>query len=280
MDRRRATAAKDLEIALLGHQLRILQHKRGRPPRLARWERLTLAVLATKLAGLVAGRGALWRSGVLVRLETVLRWHCDLARRKWTIMRSWPAGRPRLAADPEARIPRLAAENLRRGYSRIHGELGELGHSISRSAERDVLKRRRVPPALERRRRRKAGQFSPRRHRDALVARDFFTVEAVFLRTLYVLLFLELGARRVYAAGCTAHPTAAWVTQQARQVSWHLHEHVCPARFLVCDRDAKFPPPFDAEGVRVIRTPWRAPNANAHAERWIRSAREECLDHL
>ncbi len=117
-----------------------------------------------------------------------------------------------------------------------------------------------------------------------LLACDCFTVETVFLQTLHVLCFLEVGTRRVHLAGCTAHPSTAWVTQQARQRNWTLQEDGRPVRYRIHDRDAKFPAAFDtvfaAEGVDVIRTPYRAPNAHAHAERWIRSARAECLDHL
>ncbi len=101
---------------------------------------------------------------------------------------------------------------------------------------------------------------------------------------MYVLFFIELGTRRVHPAGCTSRPTAAWLTQQARQVSWGLQDGALSARFLIRDRDAKFPAAFDAvfrsEGVTIVRTPYRAPNANAVAERWVRSVREECLDHL
>jgi hypothetical protein len=282
--KRRAADEKDLEIALLRHQLRILQRKRGRPPRLARWERLTLAVLAAKLAGLVARRGALQRSMLLVRPETVLRWHRELVRRKWTRARSRAAGRPPLAADLEALILRRARENARWGYSRIHGELVKLGFRLSRSAVRDVLKRHHVAPGPERGRRGDTWGAFLARHRGALIACDFFTVETLFLKTVYVLFFLEVGTRRVHVAGCTAHPNAAWVTQQARNLCWALQDRAQPVRFLIHDRDAKFPPPFDtvftAEGVAVIRTPYRAPNANACAERWIRAVREECLDRL
>ncbi len=88
----------------------------------------------------------------------------------------------------------------------------------------------------------------------------------------------------MHVAGCTAHPTAAWVTQQARQLCWSVQDRDRPLRFVLHDRDAKFPPTFDtiftSEGMEVIRTPYRAPNANAYAERWVRAVREECLDHL
>jgi hypothetical protein len=115
-----------------------------------------------------------------------------------------------------------------------------------------------------------------------LLACDFFTVETVSLRTLYVLFWIEHGSRRVRLAGVTANPDCAWMTQQARNLA--IDERLGNVRFLIHDRDAKFCGPFDAivrsEGVRVIETPFRAPRANAVAERWVRTVRNECLDHL
>jgi putative transposase len=221
---------------------------------------------------------------LLVRPETVLKWHRDLVRWKWTYRRRRTGGRPRIAAEVEALLLRLAAENPRWGYGRLQGELAKLGHALGRSTIRDILKRRHVPSAPQRGQHPTTWRQFLAGHRDTLLACDFFTVETLFLKTLYVLFFLEIGTRRVHLAGCTAHPTAAWVTQQARQLSWHIQDGDITTCFLIRDRDTKFPSSFDAvfaaEGVEVIRTPYRAPNANAHAERWIRSARAECLDHL
>jgi putative transposase len=104
-------------------------------------------------------------------------------------------------------------------------------------------------------------------YKEQLLACDFFTVDTLFLRTVYVLFFIELSTRRVYLAGCTTQPTSAWVTQQARQVTWELAERTPTLRFLIHDRDTTFTDAFDivfrAEGMRIIRTPVRAPNANA-----------------
>jgi len=282
--RRQPACAKDLEIVVLRHQLRIAL-RRQPPPRLSRWERLTLALLVTKLRQLpIVARQHWTRSLVLVTPETVLRWHRDLVRRKWTYRQRPRAGRRPTDATLAALIVRLATENPRWGYARIQGELGKLGHTVGRTTIRAILRRHSVPPAPQRAQRGRTWQAFLAGHRDTLLACDFFTVETAFLKTLYVLFFLEVGSRRVHLAGCTAHPTAAWVTQQARNLAWTLQDHGRPLRFLIHDRDAKFPPAFDrvfaAEGLEIVRTPYRAPTANAYAERWIRSARAECLDHL
>ena len=116
------------------------------------------------------------------------------------------------------------------------------------------------------------------------IAVDFFTVDTVWLRRLYVLFFIELGSRGAHLVGCTAHPDDAWVTQQARKVSWGLVERKDPVRFLIRDRDRKFTRSFDAvfeaQHVRVVRTPLQAPEANGIAERFVRTVRSECLDWL
>lgn len=114
------------------------------------------------------------------------------------------------------------------------------------------------------------------------VATDFFTVESIRLRTLYVLFFIEIGARKVRVVGVTEHPNGQWVTQRAREVSADLAEDSYKAKFLIRDRDTKFTAVFDAvfetEGVTIVQTPVQAPNANAFAERWVRTVRENCLD--
>jgi putative transposase len=117
-----------------------------------------------------------------------------------------------------------------------------------------------------------------------MIACDFFTVETLWLGRLYVLFFIELGRRRVHPAGCTAKPSGTWAAQQARQLAWSLSERLTPIRFLVHDRDSKFSRVFDevfgSEGVEIIRTPFRAPQANAFAERWVGTVRRDCLDWI
>ena len=275
---------KDLQILVLRHQLRLAQRQRPRPPWLTRGEKLTLAVLAAALARVITGpRGRLDQSLLLFKPDTILKWHRELVRRKWTYRRRNRGGRPAIPAEIEALILRLARENARWGHRRIQGEVRKLGHALSASTVRAALRRHRVPPAPQRRRATTWRDFI-RYHQDQLLACDFFTVETLFLKTIHVLFFIEIGTRRVHLAGCTAHPTAAWVTQQARQRAWTLQESDAPPRFLLHDRDAKFPTSFDAvfaaEGVEIVRTPYRSPTANAYAERWVESVRAECLDHL
>jgi putative transposase len=147
----------------------------------------------------------------------------------------------------------------------------------------NILDRHGIPPAPERGSSPSWRQLMSH-YKEQILACDFFTIETLFLKTLYVLFFIDLGTRRVYFAGCTEHPTKAWVTQQARQMVWQLEDRDLPLRFLIHDRDTKFTDSFDtvfrSEKLKIIRTPYRAPNANAFAERWVRTVREECLDKL
>ena len=153
---------------------------------------------------------------------------------------------------------------------------------MSASAIRAILRRQQVPPAP--RRGGLAWRAFLRAQARGVLACDFFTVETVRLRTLHVLFFIERQTRRVFLAGCTAQPSAAWVTRQARNLAWDLEETGLQPALLVRDRDAKFPPAFDAvfaaERLHVVRTPVRAPRANAVAERWVGTVRRECLDWL
>lgn len=281
----RTDREKDLKILLLRKPLRILQRTRARPPRLSWWEKLPQAVLTMKLIQEATNaRTRLSQSLFLFTPETVLRWHRDLVQRKWTFQHRPAAGRPRIAEELEALSVCLARENPRWGYSKIEGELLKLGYNIGRSTIRAVLKRYQIPASPSRTKKSSSWRSFLRQHQQQLLACDFFTVETLCLQTLYVLFFIELGTRRVHLAGCTAKPTAQWVTQQARQLLWKLQEKGCDMRFLLHDRDAKFPMAFDivfaSEGLKVILTPYQAPNANAYAERWVRSVREECLDHI
>jgi len=206
---------KDVEILLLRQQLRILQRKQPRPPRISRWEKLTLLVLANKMTGMTSStRSRLSQVVLLFKPDTLLKWHRELVRRKWTFKKKAPLGRPPIPPDVEALLLRLAHENPRWGYGKLEGELGKLGYDIGRSTIRDVLKRRRVPPAPERGKGGSSWRTFLAHYKDEMVACDFFTVETAWLKTVYVLFFIELGSRRVHLAGCAANPTSAWVTQK------------------------------------------------------------------
>jgi len=177
-------------------------------------------------------------------------------------------------------IVRLARENPRWGYLRIVGECRKLGVTVSATSVRSILRSHRLGPA-PRRGGQSWAQFL-RAQATGAIACDFLTVETIGLTRLYVLFFIELEHRRVHLAGITAHPSGAWTAQRARNLLMDLDEHATRFRFLVRDRDAKFSAAFDAvfaaAGVAVLKIPPRAPKANAHAERWVRTARTECLD--
>jgi putative transposase len=271
----RSEQEKSVELVLLRQQLRLYERKTTQP-RPSRCEKVLLASLAARLPDLS-------RVALVFSPATLLRWHREIVKRKWTFDNRPRRGRPPISAACAELMLRLARENPRWGYGKIQGELRKLGHRVSRSAIKRLLRQHGLPPAPER------GTSTWRdfvgHYRDYIVACDFFTVDTLCLQRLYVLCFLELGSRRLHLAGCTAAPDAAWVTQQARQFSWQLQEREPGSvRYLLHDRDGKYAAGFDivfaSEGIEVIRTPVRAPNANAYAERVIRSIRAECLDRL
>jgi putative transposase len=192
---------------------------------------------------------------------------------------SWPTSAPK---ETKALILEMARENPRWGDRRIKGELLKLGIKVSATAIRMLLREHRIPPAP--RRGGPTWRQLIRAHASAIIATDLFTIDTVVLQTLYVIVFIELGIRRLLFANCTANPDSAWVAQQARNVAYELQDLGVPVRFAIHDRDAKFTPGFDAvlesEGVEVIRTPYRAPQANSHCERSIGSARREFFDFM
>jgi len=275
---------KDLEILVLRQQLAILQRKQEKPIKPNRAEKMVLAVLTAKLKE-VTQRPVGHLRGIIriFQPETVLGWHRELVRRKWSYARKNKGGRPHIDHELEGMILRLARENPRWGYGKIEGELLKLGFNASRTAIRNVLKRHSIVPAPVR-----SGSTGWRRlmthYKDQILACDFFTVETIWLKTIYVLFFIELSSRRIHLAGVTANPNEIWVTQQARQLIWELDGRETPLRFLISDNDGKFTGAFDtlfrSEGLRIIPTPYQAPNANSYSERWVRTAREECLDHI
>jgi putative transposase len=271
--RLRSREFKELEIVVLRHELAVLR-RQGARPRLDERDRVFLAAASRLLS-----RAS--RSSFFIRPDTLLGWHRQLVRRRWTYARRAP-GRPAVSEEIRELVLRLARENSRWGYQRIVGELAGVGQRVSATTVAKILREGGVPPAGTR------AQLSWREflraHAGSIIACDFFTVETFWLGRLYVLFFIELGTRRVHLAGCSANPDGLWTTQQARQLAWSLAERPRPIRFLIHDRDSKFSRAFDeifkSEGVEIIRTPFRAPNANAFAERWVGTIRRDCLDWL
>ena len=213
--------------------------------------------------------------------DTLLTWHRWLVARRWTYPHRKP-GRPPVDEDTTALVVRLARENPRWGYRRIHGELIKLGIRLAASTIARILRDHGLGPAP--RRRGPTWQAFLRAQASWIVATDFFTVDTLTLTRLYVLFFIELGRRRVWITGATAHPHAAWVTQQARNVAGDIVGEEIDVKFLLRDRDTKYVASFDevfrSEGAQILRSPYRTPNANAYAERFVRTVRAECLDHL
>jgi putative transposase len=269
----RSEREKEIEILLLRHQLRVLERQAARP-RLAPADRALLAAFSRLLP-----RDA-W-SSFFVTPATLLRWHRQLVARRWTYSHRLP-GRPATPADVRELVVRMARENPTWGYRRIQGELLGLGIRVGASTVWTILRQAEIEPA-PRRLETTWAEFL-RRQAASVLECDFLTVDTVFLKRLYVLFFIELGTRRVHLAGVTANPDGRWTAQQARNLVMRLDDEGIRPRFLVRDRDSKFTRVFDevfrSEGVRVIKAPVRAPKARAHAERWIGSARHECLDRL
>jgi len=270
--RPRSEGSKELEIVVLRHELSVLRRQAGRP-QLRDSDRFLL-VAASRL--LPRSR---WGSFV-VTPATLLRWHRRLVARRWSY--AGRIGRPPVGGEIRELVLRLARENPRWGYQRIAGEINGLGLKVSATTVRKILREERLGPVGER-----SGlswRTFLRQQGRSMLAVDFFTVETISLQRLYVLFFIELHSRCVHLAGCTANPSGAWVTQQARQFAWKLEERPSPFRFLIRDRDAKFARSFDAvfasAGIEIVKTPVRAPKANAIAERFVGTARRECLDWL
>jgi putative transposase len=268
----RPRRSKEFEILLLRHELAVLRRQAGRP-RLTRADRALFAALSRALP-----RTAWANLGV--KPDTLLRWHRQLVARRWTYAHRKP-GRPPLKRSLRELILRLASENPHWGYKRIVGELKGLGISVSATSVRKVLLEAGLQPAPERTRSSWRGFL--RAQAASVLACDFLTVESAFLQRIYVLFFISLATRRIEYVACSANPDGRWVAQQARNLVMQLGDEQ-PFRLLVHDRDAKFCHAFDevfrSEGLKVIRTPIRAPNANAHAERWVRTLRADCLDRI
>ena len=266
---------KNIEILALRHQLAVLQRQIDRP-RLTPPDRAFLAALLHKLP-----RPTLRRLLLFVSADTILRWHRDLLRRRHAkISRPRRPGRRPTVRSIRVLVLRLARDNPSWGYRRIHGELAILGITVAPSTVWEILKINGIQPAPHRDHLTWATFL--RGQAQALLAADFFEISTLTGSRLFVLAVIEHATRRIRILGTTAHPTAAWTTQMARNLVMDLQDASATVRYLIRDRDSKYTAAFDAvladSGITTITTGIRVPRMNAIMERWIRTCRTELLD--
>jgi len=268
---------KDAEILALRHQLSVLQRQLG-PDRVrfTPGDRALLAALLHRIP-----RDVLKRLHLVVRPDTVLRWHRDVVVHRHA-QRSRPRhpGRPRTVHSVRVLVLRLVRENPGWGYRRVHGELLVLGVKVAASTVWEILHDAGIDPAPERSSTTWADFL--RSQAEALLACDFFETVTLSGARLHVFAVIEHASRRIRILGATAHPTASWAAQAARNLVMDLEDAGCRARFLIRDRDRKFPGLFDAiladAGIDVVLSGVRMPRMNSIMERWVQTCRRELLD--
>jgi len=258
---------------------RVLRRQlRGRRLQLTDDDRRRLAVRAYRL-----GRQR-WREiATIVTPDTLLRWHRQLIARKWTYAKP-PSSRRGVLTEIRRLVVRMAEENPTWGYTRILGALKNVGHRVSRSTIARILKSHGMPPVPERR---TSWQTFLRAHWGAIAGADFFTTEVWTWRglvTYYTVFVIDLASRRVHIVGSTPCPNDLFMRQVARTLTAADHAWEVSRRVLICDRDAKWSAPVRVRlreaGIRLVLTPFQAPNANAYAERFVRSIKHECLNRV
>jgi transposase len=273
---RREKTWKTAEILILRHQLAILQRRQPRRPKLNWADRALLAALLS-----VIPKARRHRLRLLVTPDTILRWHRDIIRRRWTARSAHGrSGRPATRRNIQALIRRLARENPAWGYRRIHGELAGLGVKVAASTVWEILKASGINPAQGR-----TGPTWPqflRSQAEAILACDFFTAGLLNGTQAYVLTVIEHATRRIRILGVTLHPTGEWTAQQARNLLMDLDDQTHRVKFMIRDRGSNFTAAFDAvltdAGIRTVLCNVRTPRMNAITERWIGGCRRELLD--
>jgi len=255
------------QVRPLGSRLRFTDDQRRR--------------LAAK--GKPLGLKVLQKIATIVTPETILAWHRRLIAAKWTYP-SRRMGRPGVMREIRELTVRMAGENSSWGYARIQGALRHLNHRVARSTIAKTLKEHGIKPSPDRP---MSWATFVRSHAHLIAAADFFATEIWTVRGLvrhFTLFFVDITTRRVHIAGTTTNPTSAWMEQIARNVTDCEAGVLRHKRFLIIDRDAVFSPRFKSllggSGVEILMTAYQAPNMNAHAERFVRSIRSECLDRM
>ena len=261
----RSRAALHLEVLALRHQLEVLQRSQPRRLRLVQADRWLWTWLSRVWTT--------WRTAlVIVKPETVMAWHRRGFRFVWTWKSRRRTGRPTAPADLRALIRTMSQTNPFWGAPRIHGELLKLGMDVSQATVAKYMVRRRQPPS-------QTWRTFLGNHIGQVMAADFFVVPTATCRLLFVLVILAHERRRVVHVAVTDHPTAAWTAQQLREAfPWDR-----APRYLIRDRDHAFDGWTETAktmGIDELLTAPRAPWQNAYAERFIGSARRECLDHV
>jgi putative transposase len=237
-------------------------------------------------AALAMGRDLIKQVVTIVKPKTILVWQRRLEKQKWDYSdrRKNNPGRPRIALDIEALVCRMAREN-EWGYARIQGELKKLDITISKSSVANILRRNGLPPSPDRKGLSWREFLS--RHADIFLCADMFRKEVWTFRgltTAFVFFVIHLQTRKVILARATFSPTHHWLNQQTRHVIWACEDQGIEPRFLLRDNDQLYPEDMDTllglSGIETVKTPYQAPNANSHAERYVLSCKNECLNHL
>lgn len=263
----RSKAQLRAENALLRQQLIILQ-RHVKKPRFTPSDRLWLVLLAGRLQN--------WKDSLLIlKPDTIVRWHRQGFRLFWKFKSRNRPGRPTIYTDTINLIRQMAKDNVLWGAERIRGELLKLNIHVATATIQKYIRLARPTRAPTQTR-----SVFLNNHAKEAWACDFLPVIDLFFRQLYCFVIIELGSRRIVRFNITAHPTDAWVAQQLREATPYGQA----PRFLIRDRDRKYGAAFTCvakgRGIEMLKTPYRAPKANAICERCLGSLRRECLDHM